>query len=534
MKSIKLSVALVISTLTTTVSAQFPYTVKLNPLTITGLNGIHSYAYAQHEGKWLIVGGRLDGLHARQPFNAFPATQNNTNLMVIDPVAKEFWTRPLSELPMPIKEQLQSTNMSFHQHGDTLYIIGGYAFSESANGHITFPSLTTIQVSSLINSIINNDSIIKTFLKHTTHQDFAVTGGHLSMINDTFLLVGGHRFDGRYNAMGNPSYTQTYTNQVRRFLIHNHDTSPQVSFLQPIANQIHLHRRDYNLIPRIKPNNKLGFTISSGVFQTTANLPYLYPVDIDNDTIQPITSFNQYLSNYHSAVANIYEASKQTQYSIFFGGMSQYYYQNDSLIKDELVPFVKTISVLKRTQDTTLEELLLPVQMEGLRGAGAEFIKNENLPHLHRYFVDIENTNQDTLRIGHILGGISSSTLNPFANNQTSNTTADANIYEVLIIKATNPTGVEKIKNAKSIKSIVYPNPADQKVTLKIDAPESGTLQLMWMDLAGSIIYKEQRDIAKGQSELLINLPLGAPKGYLSLVISLNHIYFTSHMIQRQ
>ena len=58
----------------------FPYTISLDAIVINNMPGIHSFAHAQHENKWLIVGGRLDGLHARQPFNAFPLSQNNTNI----------------------------------------------------------------------------------------------------------------------------------------------------------------------------------------------------------------------------------------------------------------------------------------------------------------------------------------------------------------------------------------------------------------------------------------------------------------------
>ena len=58
----------------------FDYNVQLTPITIPGLQGLHSYAFAQHNGKWLIIGGRKDGVHARQPFNAFPNSQNNSNI----------------------------------------------------------------------------------------------------------------------------------------------------------------------------------------------------------------------------------------------------------------------------------------------------------------------------------------------------------------------------------------------------------------------------------------------------------------------
>ena len=49
----------------------FDYNVQITPITISTLPGLHSYAFAQHNGKWLIIGGRTDGLHRRQPFASF-------------------------------------------------------------------------------------------------------------------------------------------------------------------------------------------------------------------------------------------------------------------------------------------------------------------------------------------------------------------------------------------------------------------------------------------------------------------------------
>ena len=97
-----------------TAQNNFNYSVQLDSVTITNLPGVHSFAYAQHNGKWLIIGGRLDGIHARQPFNAFPQTQNNQNILVIDPVNQQFWSSSVGVLPTNLKEQLQSTNMNFY------------------------------------------------------------------------------------------------------------------------------------------------------------------------------------------------------------------------------------------------------------------------------------------------------------------------------------------------------------------------------------------------------------------------------------
>lgn len=48
-----------------------PFQIMVEPMIIPGLGGLQAYAYGQDNGKWLILGGRLDGLHRRQPFAAF-------------------------------------------------------------------------------------------------------------------------------------------------------------------------------------------------------------------------------------------------------------------------------------------------------------------------------------------------------------------------------------------------------------------------------------------------------------------------------
>lgn len=165
----------------------FPYTVELTPVSIPNLQGLHSYAFAQHNGKWLIIGGRKDGVHARQPFNAFPQNQNNADLLVIDIATQQFWTAPLSSLPTSIAEQLQSTNMNFLQDADTLLIIGGYAFSPTANDHITFPYITTLSVSNVINAVVNNQPF-STYFKQINDEAFAVTGAQMGKIGKDFYL----------------------------------------------------------------------------------------------------------------------------------------------------------------------------------------------------------------------------------------------------------------------------------------------------------------------------------------------------------
>ncbi|MGB6037112.1 MAG: hypothetical protein WBG42_12645, partial [Cryomorphaceae bacterium] len=102
--------------------------VHLEPLEISGLGGVQSYAVGTHEGDWLIIGGRLDGLHRRQPWASFDEAGNNNQLIVVNPEEGESWSAPISSLETNIREQLSSTNLEFYQQGDYLYVMGGSGF----------------------------------------------------------------------------------------------------------------------------------------------------------------------------------------------------------------------------------------------------------------------------------------------------------------------------------------------------------------------------------------------------------------------
>jgi len=159
--------------------AQTPFTVEIEPLVIAGAPGLHSFAFGKtSNNKWVFVGGRIDGLHQRQPFAAFLASSNNTNIYVIDPASKQVWSTSLNTLPASVYEQLQSTNQEFYQRGNTLYVIGGYGYSATQSDHVTYNKLTAIDIDAVANAVINNQSIT-TFFRQITNTNFAVTGGQL-------------------------------------------------------------------------------------------------------------------------------------------------------------------------------------------------------------------------------------------------------------------------------------------------------------------------------------------------------------------
>ena len=511
----------------------FEYDVVLSPVSISGLPGLHSYVFAQHNGKWLIIGGRKDGLHARQPFNSFPGAQNNTDMYVVDIATQQVWSTSVNALPTGLKEQLQSTNMNFYQDGDTLFIAGGYAYANSIADHKTFNNLTSVDVPNLINAIVNGTAITSYF-KQISNDVFAITGGQLAKIGTTFYLVGGHRFDGRYNPMNNPTFTQTYSNQIRKFTIDNSGNTLSYANYETITDAVHLHRRDYNLVPQVFPNGELGYTISSGVFQIAVDLPFLYPVDINAGGYYPQTQFNQYLSNYHSGKVGLYDVTLNQMHNLFFGGMSQYYYQGSTLIQDNTVPFVKTISRVSRNANGDLFEYKLPIEMPNLKGSGAEFIPNKALPHYSNEVIQLSNITANEFVIGHLFGGIQSTSITAFTDNQTGLTSADPTVYEVKLIKNTS-LETPHIDGRNPFSVVVAPNPTtSDTVRVQFIMPYTTSVGYFISTIDGKVV--EEGDIEDLQGGITsMNFNIAAADTELTFITFVfdNKYYHTNKVIRK-
>lgn len=508
----------------------FPYRVQLTPVTVANLPGLHSYAFAQHNGKWLVVGGRKDGIHARQPFNAFPGAQNNTQLYVVDVAAGQSWSASVDGLPTALKEQLQSTNMNFHQDGDVLYIIGGYAFSASANDHITFDKLTSIDVPGLIDAIVNGLSI-GPYFKQITDPVFQNTGGQLGKIGDAFYLVGGQIFTGRYNPMNNPTFVQTYLSKIQKFTIDNSGAQLSIGNYSAVTDAIHLHRRDYNLVPQVFQDGQEGYTISSGVFQINANLPFLYPVDVKANGYEPQTQFNQYLSNYHSGKVGLYDQTQNQMNSLFFGGISQYYYNGTTLVQDNNVPFVKTISRVTRAADGSLSEHRFDAEMPNLKGSGAEFIPNESLPHYANEVIKLNEVQEQEFVIGHLFGGIQSASINPFSVNQTNTTLADPTVYEVKLVYDPN-LSVPTMPGNNPFSFSVSPNPAThEQVRVTFNLPYLANLDYFVSSPDGKILDDgEITGLKVGANAMNFNLPT-TQTSMLIITLVLDHKFYATQKV---
>jgi hypothetical protein len=421
--------------------AQPNFEVVMRPVEFEGLPGLHSYAYAQSGEQVLIIGGRVEGLHKRVPGEAFAAEGKNKYLYVLNLQAKQIWYSDLTMLDIVLAAQLSSTNFEFHQEGDRLLLIGGYGIDPRTQEHVTWPTLIQIHVPALMSAIITNN-VVNELFDRTDNPQFAVTGGQLRKLDSTYLLIGGHRFDGMYNPLNGPSFVQNYTNAVRRFrFVYNGTQNGAVQFLPEIRDSALLHRRDLNIVEQIRPDGSAYLTAFSGVFQQNHDYPYINAVHITSDAVVEQPQFAQYLNHYHCPTVPIFDSTAGQMHTFFFGGIAQYLWRRDTLIQDNEVPFTRAISCVTHARDGRMTEYQLPIKMPALLGAGAEFIPTQASPEGFSVILHSEIRNRksemagsDTTWIGHILGGIESENASVFWYDDLSSK-ANTQLFEVGIVR---------------------------------------------------------------------------------------------------
>ncbi len=494
-----------------------PFEISLEPMTISGLGGIQSFAFGQDNGKWLIVGGRLDGLHRRQPWAAFDLAGHNNQLIVVDPISQEKWSAPLTSLPTAIQESLSSTNMEYVQEGDYLYCLGGYGYSDIEGDHTTFATLTAIKVPDVISAIISNNDFTS-FFRQITDTEFQVTGGQLKKIDGTYYLLGGQKFIGRYNPMGpnnGPGFIQEYTNAIRKFNLLDNGTTISITHLPPFNDPAELHRRDYNADVQILPNGNEGITMFSGVFQPLIDLPFLNSVTVDSDGYTPNDSFLQYYNHYHCPSLPLYSDINNEMHTVFFGGMAQFYDVDGTLVQDDNVPFVNTIARVTRDGSGNMAEYKLPIVMPALLGAGAEFIPNSNFPSFENGVLKLDEVTTDSILIGYIFGGISSSQPNIFFTNDGTQSNANNQIFKVFIKKSI-ALSVDDLNQSSTntLNLMIYPNPNDGILNISFNLMEKDDVTISIFDTKGNLINEVLLDnLSEGKNlynKELIDLTYGS------------------------
>ena len=215
--------------------------------------------------------------------------------------------------------------------------------------------------------------------------------------------------------------------------------------------------------------------------------------------------------------------------------MSQYFYQAGNLIQDNTVPFVKTISRTTRTSTGDLYEYQLPVEMPNLKGAGAEFIPNKMLPHYSNEVIQLSNITANEFVIGHLFGGIQSSSPSAFTDNQTGLTSADPTVYEVKLVKNT-PLNVQQIDGKNPFSVVISPNPTiSDTIRVEFTMPYETSVNYMISTLDGKVVEEgDIEEIRAGKSGMNFDISSANTEFVIITFVFDDKFYISEKVIKKQ
>lgn len=427
-------------------AASVPFKLSVQPAQKQPAPALQSFAFAEKDGKWLIVGGRTNGFHRTStPESTFPSRYENRYFYVVDPVADLEWK---VAIPAQFQEFLSATNMNFTQAGDLLVIVGGYGTNcenDDPSCYLTYPRLTVLNVPQIITAITTGQSgQLPRFITSIEDERFRVTGGGLSYVNGEYFLVLGQDYDKIYKG----AYTGKYTEQIRVFSLLASGSSVSVINYRALGDPTGVtgpdsqyHRRDLNVVESFRSPTQQGVTVYGGVF-TKDGGGWTHPIQIDpvaggNPTVTLDTSFSQKMSQYECAHLLMFDPATSTMFTSFFGGISYYYYNAQGQLEesnlDNWLPFISAISTVARDGSGSTEVVQPAAEsLPGLLGANGVFTPVPGLPHIGATEVlDYSRLPAgNSILVGWIYGGIRATAPQ---SSQFDPTFANDTIYEVYL-----------------------------------------------------------------------------------------------------
>lgn len=495
---------------------QPPFTVELEAVsTSQPLLGLHSFAFAQSGSRWLFAGGRTNGLHGFSTNDNFPKEYANSNLIVVDTATWQVYQSPVHVLGLQLADPLRATNMQYVHDGAYLYMIGGFGWDSTANGYRTFATLTALHLDSVIAAVMNSQPLAP-HIRQLVDTNLRVCGGELAKLGADCYLLFGHDFSGRYSDPPIPSFTQRYTDQIRKFRIQDNGVAMQLSNYVAFTDTNNYHRRDLNVGPVVRPDGSFALAAYSGVFQKQVNWPFPEPILIDSTGGTVQTGFTQLLNNYTCGMVPVFDSVLGDMYTVFLGGMgwNTYAPSTNTWQFDSLVPFVSDIGVLTHYGNGQWAQSALPVRMPGLEGSNAKFIPLQSTPHYANEVLKLRALPGRTL-VGYLYGGIRS--LQP---NLSPTTTAVDTVYRVyltpdqVLLPASN--GAPELAFVR-----LFPNPAGDRVCLRIKTNTETPLRITVTDVQGKQVMQANQAAAAPQlSDVWLNTAGLANGLYLVTVVT--------------
>jgi hypothetical protein len=407
---------------------------------------------------------RINRLHGFFPFTAFPENGANASIRVMDPASGNIFSYAVDGLDVPYPAALLGSNPQYAQHGDWLYITGGYGRDAAVDDFVTFPVLTAVDLPALVAAVLAGEDPSGAF-RQLASPEMRVCGGEMDWLDGYFYLVGGHDFAGNYSQSNPGLFTQAYTYEIRKFRVEPAGDSLAIVDYTAYHDEENLRRRDFSLAPLLRPDGGAALGLYGGVFRPDEDLPYYHPVYISGEEIFGLdTDYEQAFSQYTCPTVPLFDSTDSSMYTLFFGGLSVHYYNTNTgeVEYDERVPFIKDITALRRQADNSTLAFLLPQRFDELLGTNMIFAPAAEAPHYENEVLKLRAMSGPTF-VGYLFGGIKAEIPNITPSS------ANHRLFGVYITPKPLVSSGEPRADAPVM---VYPNPYTPGSALTISTPD--------------------------------------------------------------
>jgi hypothetical protein len=431
-------------------SNSVPFSIQIEQANFSLPSGLQSYVLGTHDGKWLLLAGRINGLHGfNGGNNNFPADTQNTTVFVVDPKLQTVTTRALTSTGSGLTSNqidlLSVTGAQSYQSGNTLYMSGGYGIDSATSNFTTKAVLTAIDVPGLIHWVIkpSKHETAAQHIRQTFDPMFQITGGvMMEASSHNALLMFGQDFEST-----NLFTDGTYSMQVRQFRIIDsgkHLFSVAQTAQAPDPNY---RRANLNVVPIVE-RGRPSFVAFSGAF-TTNNGIWTVPVEISRKGIATManptnaTTFAQGMNNWTCPTLELYSSKAGDSYTVLMGGISYGFFSSGTFQTDAELPFINQVTTIKRDRNGVFSQYLMnaeyPVILSTasnpgnplLFGANATFIPVDGLPMYRNGVLRYDALGTNSVMVGYIVGGIQSTLPD---TNVESDSAASPFIFKVTLV----------------------------------------------------------------------------------------------------
>ena len=212
------------STFAQTVRELPPKAYELYPT----LQDMYGYAVGQQGNYLLIFGGSIRSDVPQQYSQDFP----NLDILMIDFKRSRAAAYTSGNLEGLLREQISATGMAYYQEGSTLYLLGGYGFSETSGQYITFPYLTAIDLEATINALLEGKSPVANFYQ-LCDERMAIFDATMDYNGEEFFLINGKSAYKLEPFSDTPVYVeQPFQGQARTFKVNGKADNLKISQFQ--------------------------------------------------------------------------------------------------------------------------------------------------------------------------------------------------------------------------------------------------------------------------------------------------------------